>query len=214
MANFFSYFPKTKYTTSTVVDILSRIGIRDTYIDREELFYNYVLQDNDTPENLAAKYYGDSGKHWVILLFNNIFDHLAEFPMDNHTFEKYLNKKYFTQGSTINRLGIEYAQITPNLAPFSNRVTITPTQATLSVYNGVSSSEAVVSTPEVYYVDANTASSIVVGSVTFGLITKTTKIDALSIYDWELKLNEDRRIIKLLKKEYAVNIEQELKKIS
>jgi hypothetical protein len=214
MANFFSYFPKIKYTTSAVVDILSRIGIRDNYIDKEELFYNYIIQDNDTPENIAAKYYGDSGKHWVIMMFNNIFDPLSSFPMDNYTFEKYLNKKYYNEGLAINRSGVEYSQITQNPDPFAYRITITTSQPELSIYNNITSYETITSEPEIYYNTANTALSINTTPITFGTITKNVLVEQIMIYDWEYKLNEDKRSIKLLKKEYAINIEQELKKIS
>jgi hypothetical protein len=215
MANFFSYFPKLQYTTSSVVvDILSRIGIRDNYTNKDELFYNYVVQDNDTPENIAAKYYGDSGKHWVIMLFNNFSDPLYDFPMDYYTFEKYLNKKYYNEGLAINRLGVEYSQITQNPDPFAYRITINTSQPQLSIYNNITSSDIITSEPEIYYNSANIALNVSTTSITFGTITQTTKVEQIMIYDWEFKLNEDKRIIKLLKKEYAINIEQELKKLS
>ena len=33
------------------------------------------MEDNDTPEIIAAKVYGSSEKHWVILNMNNIVTH-------------------------------------------------------------------------------------------------------------------------------------------
>ena len=37
------------------------------------------MQDSDTPEIIADKYYGNVEYHWVVLLFNNIIDPQFEY---------------------------------------------------------------------------------------------------------------------------------------
>ena len=38
------------------------------------LFYQYTIQDGDTPENIAYKYYNDPYRYWILLYGNNTID--------------------------------------------------------------------------------------------------------------------------------------------
>ena len=211
MAKFFSYYPKTVYTNSIVVDILTRMGIRENLQNNDDLFYNYITQDNETVDMIASKYYGDSNKHWLIMMCNNFFDHVLDMHMDYYVFQKYLDKKYKTEADLNETTGSEYARITQNADPFVCRIQIETSYIIYSI-DGTFTEQSD-PTYDIYYTDSNTANTIIEETITFGDITKTTTKEMLSIYDWEEKLNEDRRTIKLLKKEYAINIEYELKNL-
>lgn len=94
MATFFSKYPKLLVNNLLVTDIIARVNIREKYSDKLSIFYPYSLQEGDTPEIIAEKYYGDAEKHWIVLLANDIIDPFFEFPFDYPTFERYLNEKY------------------------------------------------------------------------------------------------------------------------
>ena len=72
MAKYFKYFPKTFYTSNNsvvgvdaITNIIARFGFESTLKENSAAFYKYQIQDGDTPEIMADKYYGDVEYHWV-----------------------------------------------------------------------------------------------------------------------------------------------------
>jgi hypothetical protein len=57
-------------------------------------FDYYDVQDGESPEIIAHKYYKDVGLHWTILVANNIVDYYHDWPMSMQTFEQYITEKY------------------------------------------------------------------------------------------------------------------------
>jgi hypothetical protein len=54
MAKYFNYFPKTVYTLNsldveTVTNITSRFGFEQSFKDNSAVYYEYDIQDGDTP---------------------------------------------------------------------------------------------------------------------------------------------------------------------
>lgn len=94
MANYFKKYPKLLHNGRVVTDLLARIDIRQKYTDKLSIYYPYELQDGDTPEIIAYKYYGDAEKHWLVLLANQTMDAFFDFPLSYQEFVKYINKKY------------------------------------------------------------------------------------------------------------------------
>ena len=61
------------------------------------VFYQYSIQEGDTPEIIADKYYGDSFRYWITLYSNpNIMDPQSDWPLTSQQFLIYLNDKYAT----------------------------------------------------------------------------------------------------------------------
>ncbi len=87
MSKCFSYFPKTVYTLDSsnadaVTSIVSRFGFESSFKNNTAVYYEYNIQDSDTPEIIASKFYGDSEKHWVVLMLNQIVDPQFDWPLD------------------------------------------------------------------------------------------------------------------------------------
>ena len=57
-------------------------------------FDYYDVQDGESPEIIAHKYYNDVGLHWTILIVNDIVDYYHDWPMSAQTFEQYVKEKY------------------------------------------------------------------------------------------------------------------------
>jgi hypothetical protein len=61
MSRYFNKFPKLLYTknlnTSLVTNLLVRVDTIKNKLDNAALFYNYDIQEGDTPEIIASKYY-------------------------------------------------------------------------------------------------------------------------------------------------------------
>lgn len=208
MANYFSKYPKLIYNGKVITDIISRIAIREKYADRLALYYPYYLQDGDTPEIIASKYYNDPEKHWVVLLINGIVNPTFDFPLSSSTFDAYLNAKYNAQGALISRTGSEYAKLTLNISPPGYRAVISTTDVitgTITVQKINIDHTSYISgynNPNMNYPDSTTQ----IGNI----IYQQTK-ETYTIYDRELELNEQKRIIKILRKEYVSQVEEEFR---
>lgn len=94
MPQYFFKFPKIISKNILSTDLITRIKIRDKYLDNEDLYHTYEMSDTDNAEILASKYYGSSELHWIILITNNIFDKDFDFVMPYNVFIKYLQDKY------------------------------------------------------------------------------------------------------------------------
>ena len=61
---YFNTLPKVIYTTNGVSNIytnlMSRVSVVPSFLKNPAIYYQYDIQETDTPEIIAAKYYGDS----------------------------------------------------------------------------------------------------------------------------------------------------------
>ena len=73
---------------------MTRVKVRTGVVNELSLYDLYDVPAGDTPEDVAFYHFGDAQLHFVILLTNNITDVYHEWPMDDITFEKYVNDKY------------------------------------------------------------------------------------------------------------------------
>ena len=62
------------YDGRDITNILKRVMVPNIIKEQGTAFYNYIIQDGDTPEALAYKLYDDVNKHWIILALNDIID--------------------------------------------------------------------------------------------------------------------------------------------
>lgn len=207
MARYFDLFPKVYNTqnnvTRIVTDILSRVSEIDTYKDNTLVYYSYDVQDGDTPESVADRYYDDPEKHWIILYTNDMIDPFFDWPLTTQQFNSYIEDKYAALGANTSQTGTAYAQST-----------IQEYYKTVRTVDGDTGN----TTTRTYVVDHTTYLSIIPSSTTLALPTGTTiseYVDKsfISIYDYEVAANEAKRSIKLLNKDYAAQIFNELKSL-
>lgn len=103
MSTFFSTYPKTVINNRLITDLTARAAIRQKYSDRLSIYYPYALQEGDTPEIIAAKYYGDPERHWIVMLANDTINPFFDFTLDYQVFEKHLNSKYANEANSVNQ---------------------------------------------------------------------------------------------------------------
>lgn len=195
---YFDTLPKVVHTdavgTSKVVtNIMSRVSIIPQLLKNPLNYYEYDIQDGDTPEIIAHKYYGDSYRYWIVMLSNELMDPQWDWPMNNRVFAKYLENKYpnIQTSSTIHY----YEKIITQYDTDSMTTTINKIQITEDVYNGSPNSQTTTYT------------------LPAGDVVVTVETNAVSIYGYELELNEAKRNIKLLNATYVGQIETEYQKL-
>ena len=213
MAKYFNYFPKTFYTSNNdvngveaITNIIARFAFDSQLKENTSAFYPYQVQDNDTPEIIADKYYGNVEYHWVVLLFNNIIDPQFDWPLKSDTLIDYIDKKYTANGSanTPAQSGLTWALSENNVQGYFKVVTTTANDGTI--------------TQEKITIDANTYANVTTGSNTYTtqagesvkvVVTKETQ----SYYTYETNLNESKREINLVKSDFLSQIEKEFKRV-
>jgi hypothetical protein len=215
MSRFFNYFPKTLYTSNnltagvdTVTNIIARFGFESTLKNNSSAFYKYNIQESDTPEIIASKYYDNPERHWIVLLFNDIMDPQFDWPLQYQPFIDYVNTKYsannYADTANTGVTGLAWSMNVNNVQAYYKIVTRTNFDD--------------ISIVEKLEVDANTYANVGASTTTYTLqdgstitqkITKETK----TYYDYEQELNEEKREIKLIKPEFVSQIEKEFKKV-
>jgi hypothetical protein len=207
MAKYFNFFPKILYTSDTISgdvvnNLTSRFSFEEGFKNNTSVCYEYDIQDSDTPEIIAAKFYGDSERHWIVLMFNDITDPQFDWPMDYRTLIAFMDEKYKDNANT-NQSGSNWAQ--SHVHSYYKVETRTTLSTNTIVVNK-------------FEVDSNTYSTIATTSNDVLLASnKTIRIQiskqTQSHYDYEMELNESKRKIKLLKPEFVNNIESEFRRV-
>lgn len=83
-----------KTPISVVKDITANVRIRKEALEKVTLYDEYDLRDGETPEILAARYYGSPTYHWIIMLANQRYDYINDFPLSSANFEQYMIERY------------------------------------------------------------------------------------------------------------------------
>jgi hypothetical protein len=90
----FIYYPKIEYSNETSVNITVRARIKEAVLQKSAITYDYVIRENDTPESISTKYYGNPNFVWCIYYTNNIFNPIFDWSLSSKNFIKFIEKKY------------------------------------------------------------------------------------------------------------------------
>lgn len=213
MAKYFSKFPKVYYKLTdsngvdTITNIINRFALEKGLKENTSAYYNYVINESDTPEIIAAKAYDSPERHWVVLMMNDIVDPQFDWPLKTDALNQYINVKYSTaeyaNTSNTGNTGLQYALSTihsyyktETITTASGTSTNTTIRIDKSVYDNLTAS----------YGMSNTLSDNNVITID---VTKSSK----TYYEYEIDQNETKRTIKLLKTEFVSALEEELENI-
>lgn len=235
MARFFDRFPVIQYSLSnkkypnyqTVTNILFRTAIIQEVLSNSSAYIKYIIRDGDTPEILANKVYGDPEAHWVILYANEIIDPQFEWPMTYNNFNKYIADKY--RGMATADLGgnptdtevISWTQDLTNTASVHHYEKVVKqenqTEQTITefryIINKTKLTNNELSVPHDYYDELPDEQGVTPINLNFDnqTVIQTTYRNAVTYYDYENDLNEARRNIRILKREYYPTIANEFR---
>lgn len=80
--------------TVLLVDILRNVRLRIDTLTNVLIFDEYIIQDGETPEILSEKLYGSPYYHWTLMLANERFDYVNDFPLSQLEIEELVRQKY------------------------------------------------------------------------------------------------------------------------
>lgn len=120
--------------TTVVKDITRNIRFKRDILANISLFDEYDMVDGDTPEIIAEKFYGTPEYHWVVMLANQKYDYISDFPLTEPNLQKHIaswynpvlhSKEWWFENNRI------YFKVYDNPTPFEAAKMIAPTVATL-----------------------------------------------------------------------------------
>ena len=186
--NYFNQLPNFEYVSRsdegkrisdyvTVKNLFKRGKLREDIFQNTTYFEKYQIQGDDRPDNVAKKEYGDSSLDWVVLLSNNIINVHEEWPLPQAGWDAYLLEKYDNDYDKLYN-GVHHYE--------SNE--ITNTEGVVVFAEGIRVGAA----QSVSYYD----------QVSNKLVTVNPISKPVTNYEYEDKLNADKRGIFLLKPMY------------
>lgn len=210
MANYFKFFPQTYYNledtknnVDVVTNIMSKFSFEPSFKNNSVIYYEYVITDGETPEMLAHKIYGSAEKHWIILSLNDIVSPMTDWPLEQRSLIKLIDKKYEQFANTANGFtGLEWAE--------QNIHSYFKTETQLDTYTNESVSKTII-------IDSDTYSNVTPSSTNYTLQNNNViRIDVTkgikTFYEYEMEQNENKRKIKILKPEFVPAVEEEFRR--
>ena len=170
-----SLLPRSNKVEDRIVvkNIFKRAKLRDDVEQAITAFNYYQIEDGMRPDMVAERLYNDPELDWVILTSNNITNIRDQWPLSHNDLYEHMLEKY---GSETNIQGINHYE----------------TRQVLDEYNRVV-------VPAGLEVDFNFTFSYMNFSNT---IVTVNPVVPFTYYDYEVKLNEEKRRIKILRPEY------------
>ena len=186
MASYFRQVPEFEYVNrssdgksigdfTVVKNLFKRVKIREDILKNLAYFTRYQIEGDDRPDNVAFKVYGDETFDWVVLLSNNITNVQTEWTLTQQAFNDFLIKKY---GSIEKANNIHHYE-TRELKNDSGEIVV---PKGLKVQKNFKTE----------YFDRKRD----------GYVIRVNEVDAITNYTYEVRKEESKRNIYLIKAEY------------
>ena len=197
MSNYFSYLPNLEYVNripseqnissyTEVKNLFKRVKLSNKLFQDLTNFTKYQIVGDERPDNVANKIYNNPNYDWIILLSNNIINIQDEWPMSNRTFELYMNKKYgVTNYDNIHHYeSIEVKDSSNNYTVLKKGLEV-PSDYSITFYDGA-----------------------------LGRMSTVTNTNVgVSNYEYESKIQDDKRNIFLLRSDLIQTVIRDIKKL-
>ena len=186
MSNYFSYIPDLDYVSRLpdskigdyirVKNLFRKGKLREDIFQNLSFFEKYKIIGNDRPDNVAFEVYGDSKLDWVVLLSNNILNIQTEWPLPQTDFDRFVLDKYGDYNTLYN--GVHHYET-----------------------EELENSQGVVIVPKGLQVDSSYSISFY-DYLTGEQVTTGNLATPITNYEYEEKVENDKRNIFLLKSTY------------
>jgi hypothetical protein len=158
-----------------VKNLFKKAKLRDDIFSDLSFFTKYSILGDERPDNVAYKFYNDSTLDWIILLSNNVINVQTEWPLSQQGFYNYLIDKYGSEEVF-------------NEVHHYETIQVNNTDGAIIVRAGLK----VPSDYSISYFDINNGQTMNYRNITV----------EVSNYDYEEKIQNDKRNIFVLKPNY------------
>jgi len=197
MASYFRQVPDFDYVNrdsdgksigdyQVVKNLFKRVKIRQDILQNLAYFTQYKIQGDDRPDNVAFEIYDDETLDWVVLLSNNILNVQTEWPLTQAAFNEFLIKKY---GDIEKSNNIHHYE-TRELKNDSGEIVVRKGLTVPKNY-------------KIEYFDTKRNQYVV----------RTNEVDAVTNYTYEVRKEEAKRNIYLIKSDYLELILEDINRL-
>ena len=170
----------------TVKNLFKRGKLKEDIAADATLFTKYKIIGDDRPDNVAFDVYDDANLDWLVMLCNNVINLQTEWPLLQAEYDRYLIDKY---GSYENLYNIHHYET-----------------------KEIKNLDGVVLVPEGLTVDSDYSITYYESSHQKE-ITENNIVNPITNYDYETKLDDDKRNIFLLKPQYVGVVKDDMSKL-
>lgn len=237
----FYSFPTSdgKTYSQILTDITLNVRFKTPALEKIALWDEYNIKDGETPEIISEKFYNNPEYHWTIMLANQRYDIYRDFPLNSNELYNYVVSKYTESGVyEIHHYEIDNIQRSPymsifipyqlNLNSFNpydvliqktesgmvkgigtifireiNNLTIVATQGTFKENMGC----------ELYGTRNNSYGKILDFVIPPNGVIISDEYTPISNYDYEERINENKRKIKIISPKIIEKVVEEFKSI-
>lgn len=220
-----------------VTDISASLGNYELY-KNDQYSMQYTIREGDTPESVAKRMYDKQSYSWIIMLINGMKSVYTDWPLSSVAFDSMIKNKYsglsslFLKLDSIKNYDIKKddiititnntnteAQVVDWNASLS-KLTIRKTKGNFAVNNNISfsgSSQILATVGRVVTYEQDALHHFATNTNTYidpltgylqGYINGVSN-NVVTNYDYEVKLNDDKRFVYLPLPEIARRIEQQ-----
>jgi hypothetical protein len=191
--NYIQYPSFTKETSLGILkDITSRVVRTISPVDDSSLFYKYTIKENNSIEDISLELYNTPIYYWIIMLINNRFDRFYDFPLTELELSRYIIEKY----GSINYANNNYKKF----IRLSDKIFSNNELEDKNNYIEISDSFIVAGNSYTYD--------------TYPLFSNGIRMKfEITLYDYEIELNESKRNILILNRSYLTEFVREFKNL-
>lgn len=195
---FFKNQPNIYYPSKNGIKISKNLFRRVRFRDNTNSIYLnsnvYTIQEGETPEIVANKLYKSPQWYWTILLLNNIIDVNSDWPMNSFQLDSFIEKKY---GSNADK---PRHWVTQQIKLPSGRV-ILKADVIIEVYQNLPTQNVPGYIPSYDFKHDGVS------------YPNTQTVKEITNREYEYSLNENKRTIYVIKKQFLTKLEKEFKNL-
>jgi hypothetical protein len=224
---------------AVVTDIMSRFVIRETVLNNADLFISYQVRDGERFEDIATRVYKDASYAWVLFLANRVIDPYWDIPVSQNQLEERVAETYpgwsvfmdpnefngnFEVGENVSN-GSQTRTVIRWDATFRELTVDSPFLELGSVITGLTT--GAIGTPKRqterqyavhHFEDVNGIQISPLFPDTTLMTSYVTQTElgsqtAITNFDFEERENDRKRLIKVLRPEYAKKVVDELETV-
>ena len=169
-----------------IKDYFQLLRVRDDIYKEDTLYDDYLVADGERPDQISYNLYGDEQWYWIILQINDIVDYYNQWPLSNYELESFVRKKYDGEAGAA---AIHHWETVKTYDNDNNYI----------LPGGMS-----VSQDYIYYYPSTPGSTVYLSSLPV----------AVSNFEYERRLNDEKSQIQVLDKKYIYDFDREVRKFN
>lgn len=199
---FFSKFKNINYDEFFMKDLSVAFVIKPEIKNNKDLFFYYEIAEYERPETVAFDFYGLTTYNFVIMLMNDIVDPFWDWPLDKYELQAYVEELYGEPTQTSGRYDkvTDVNELGEPIAPFRNAGFFA---VRFYEKDGIQYQYAPGTGHDQFLAGDKSTDGALFGEAPLGA-------RAVSHIEYEERINDDKRKIKILYPELIPKLQKEL----